>query len=109
MRIYSDQQGIVVNAEEGPEIEGHVYTVASGERQQRLEFHRGPLTEAGLNGLTNEALLAVLIHRTRLLDMRSPCKENVMAIAGMTSALCEFETRSARRTKEREVEAVVYL
>lgn len=106
MIIYTDYNGVAVSAAEGPDIEGHVYLVRTGDVTHKVEFQQGAVAEHGVTGLTNEALLAILIHRTRLLDLRCPCEENRMAISAMTSALSEFETRATRQ-REREAGAML--
>ena len=50
-----------------------------------------------MNGLTNEALLAILIHRTEIINERFPCKENIVAIKSMAHAKEAFESRTKRR------------
>ena len=67
MRIHTDHNGVAVNAistlADGSDVEGHLYQVLIGPKTLSLEFQNGPVKEAGVNGLTNEALLAVLAHR----------------------------------------------
>lgn len=63
----------------------------------RLEFQAGPLPEYGINGLTNEAVLQVLIDRTAKMDELFPCAENKQAIAAMENALGFFNIRTERR------------
>ena len=104
MRIHTDHNGVAVNAFSGPDHrvpsrdqQGHVYQVIHGAGTTILGFQQGPIPEHGVNGLTNEALLAVLIHRTEHLDSQFPCDENKRAIADMKNALVNFEVRTARR------------
>ena len=52
----------------------------------------------GVNGATSEALLAILIHRTKVLNDNFPCDENKRAITYMENALALFE----QRTKDRQ-------
>jgi hypothetical protein len=56
-----------------------------------------------VNGLTNEVLLAILIHRTEALDAQYPCDENKEGIEHMKKALEAFNKRTANR-KDRGVE-----
>ena len=51
----------------------------------------------GVNGWTNEQLLAVLIDRTRVLNEELQCEENETAIAAMKVALQAFELRASKR------------
>lgn len=100
-KIHEDHNGVAVHASE--EYQGHSYIVALGNVDGRLgawvpiEFQSGPVKEAGVNGLTNEALLAILIDRTEYLNSLFPCKENVNALAHMGMALKIFEDRTRDR------------
>ena len=62
-----------------------------------VQFQMGPVPEAGVNGFTNEAMLAILIHRTQVLDSQYPCDENKAAIAAMQATLDAFNARTAKR------------
>lgn len=101
MRIHTDHNGVAVNAistlADGTDVEGHQYQVLAGTNNIALEFQKGPVQENGVNGLTNEALLAILIHRTKHLDSKFGCDENKRAIAHMEDALVNLEARTARR------------
>lgn len=76
------------------------YVVMMGERQELLTFHIGPLRNGSVQGLTNEALLAILINRTREVDNYQPAKENKLAIQHMVAAVGCFKDRTARLFKE---------
>lgn len=104
---------------EGPEgdlVNGHYYRamarpvsntpgteaspdVALGE----IRFQNGPIPANGVNGWTNEAVLAAVIDRTERLNARFQCEENVRAIEAMKDALQAFNERTAAR-KARGVE-----
>lgn len=107
MRIHTDKNGVYVNAistlANGDSVEGHLYQVITGAKVTDLSFQQGGVKDHGVNGLTSEALLEVLIHRTRYLDAQFPCNENRRAIVAMAQALHAFESRTASRT-ERGVE-----
>lgn len=109
MRIHTDENGVAVDAMSGQfdgfDVEGHSYQVLTGPSAHHLEFQRGGVKEAGVNGLTNEAVLAVLIHRTNVLNKRFPCRENALAITNMEQALMWFEKRTRDR-QARNVEGV---
>ena len=62
-----------------------------------LHFQDGPTVLEGVNGATNEALLNVLIHRTKILDGQYPSEHNKQAIAALESALAAFNARTAER------------
>ncbi len=77
---------------------GHSYSVNNGFGYLgQVAFQDGPVPEHGVNGLTNEALLAILIHRTNILNERFPCNENSEALVLMTQAKQVFESRTKRR------------
>lgn len=104
MRIHTDHNGVAVNAfsslADGTNVEGHEYQVIAGAKSTYISFQRGGICVFGsgqVNGLTNEALLAILIHRTKFLDNKFGCDENKRAIGHMEEALVNLEVRSARR------------
>ena len=101
MRIHTDHNGVAVNAihtlADNTNVQGHQYVVLVGAKSIQVDFQRGGVAEHGVNGLTNEALLAILLHRTKHLNSLFPCDENFRAIQHMEDALVNFEVRSARR------------
>ena len=90
----------------------------------RIQFQNGPINEAGFNGLSNEALLAVLIDRmrgfqygrkkeptgdegqyvrtTEEFDYKKPgtyaCRENAIALTHLEEALMWLQKRTRDRT-----------
>lgn len=101
MRIHTDHNGVYVNAisslADGTDVEGHRYDVIAGNHLTYVEFQRGGVADNGVNGMTNEALLAILIHRTKFLDSKFPCEENKRAIVNMEEALAHLNVRTLRR------------
>lgn len=101
MRIYTDHNGVAVNAisktHDGQDVEGHLYQVLSGSKVQEIAFQLGPVKDAGVNGATNESLLAALIHRLQFLNGKFPCRENSLAITKMQEALMWLEKRTSDR------------
>lgn len=109
--IYKDANGVEVEAMQTSgggmciggqrteilDVDGHYYSVLTGKEYQMVKFQLGPVPANGVNGLTNEALLAILIHRTKFLDAKFGCDENKRAISHMEEALVNFEVRTARR------------
>lgn len=99
--IYQDANGLTVAHESG-ESHSSKSIVPPGHRY-RIEgfnlflFQQGPVPSAGVNGITNEALLAILIHRIDVLNAALPCPENAEAAAHLRSALAALEQRTARR------------
>lgn len=101
MRIHTDHNGVAVNAisrlADGTNVEGHVYQVLAGSKALQVEFQRGPVGQNGVNGVTNEALLAILIDRTNYLNSQFACRENALAITKMQEALMWLEHRTRGR------------
>ena len=106
-RIHEDNNGIFVNAlndtNEADSSSGHHYQIGWGAGSVMVDFQKGPVQENGVNGVTNESLLAILIHRTKELNNQYPCRENAIAITKMEEALMWFDKRTADRI-ERNVE-----
>ncbi len=97
--IHSDANGVLTIAVMGGDSEGHDYIVNASGTVMTVNFQNGPVRESGVNGMTNEALLAILIHRTKYLNDQFPCRENALAITKMEEALMWFEKRTADRMK----------
>lgn len=89
----------------GIDTKGHVYHIGhemSPSIDTHIQFQHGPIKEAGVNGITSEALLVVLLDRTLTLDERFPCAENKLAIEHLRQALQAFNDR----TKDRQSRGV---
>ena len=103
MYIYFDKNGLMVsNESESSGQLGRFYEVIVGKQSESyrtldtIEFQKGNPEKVGINGVTNELLLAILIHRTRILNAELACEENKRAIEFMELALLEFETRAMK-------------
>ena len=101
MRIHTDHNGVAVNAfsslADGTNVEGHEYQVIAGAKSTYISFQRGGVADNGVNGLTNEALLAVLAHRIGVLNKKFPCRENSLAITKIEEASLWLGKRTADR------------
>jgi hypothetical protein len=65
---------------------------------QELAFQHGPIGEAGLNGISNEALMAIVIHRLRCFQGGAfSCRENAIAITKLEEALLWLNKRTRDR------------
>lgn len=109
--IYSEGELIIRHLVTDKIPAGHSYhaDIEAGEYSRPLTaigFQNGPIKQEGTNGLTNEALLTVLIHRTMTLNKQFPCEENETAIRHMKEALDAFNQRTANR-KARGVEGTL--
>lgn len=89
--------------------QGHYYKISPNVEVQNandfeisIHFQDGPISDLGVNGVTSEALLKILIHRTKILDENFPSVFNKQAILHMESALKEFN----KRTEERRARGV---
>lgn len=104
-RIYTDNNGVAVNAisrlADGTEVQGHYYQLIAGGMTD-IKFQNGTILEVGVNGVTNEALIAVLVHRLQHLNGKFPCRENSLAITKLEEAAMWLE----HRTKDREARGV---
>ena len=70
-------------------------------------FQNGPIQEAGINGITNETLLAIVIDRLRSFQAGPyPCTENRYALQKCEEALGLLKLRTQARLA-RGVEGVV--
>jgi len=89
----------------GPGGAHHRYTISIDKRDGRTDlygllFQSGPLA-AGANGITNEALLAILIDRLQSFSAGpNPCCENEAALEHLRSALAILHARTRRLSRE---------
>lgn len=83
--------GVTLDAEGGNVIGKAVHTV---------KFQNGPIKEFGVNGITQEALLAIVIDRLRSFqDGPFRCRENAIALTHIEEALMWLQRRTAARIK----------
>lgn len=76
----------------------HVYEIGGAGATVRIEFQNGPVKESGFNGISNEALLAIVADRLEGFQ-RGPfkCKDNEDALGMVKGGL----TCLLKRTKKR--------
>lgn len=96
--IHEDHNGVSVDVVDP----GHYYEIDAGfgpivEELTTIKFQTGPVKENGVNGVTNEALLAILIDRLDHLQGKFPCNENEVALSHINKALDALEARTADR------------
>lgn len=100
--VHTDNNNVSVmtveTAANGTNISGHLYKVMMGDVElTEIQFQFGGVEKNGVNGVTSEALLAILIDRTDALNGQFPCEENEAAIKGMKEALASFNLRTSKR------------
>lgn len=67
----------------------------------RLTFQNGPIAEVGVNGITHEALLAILIDRMRAFQSGPyACRENALALTKLEESVMWLGARTGRRVAE---------
>jgi hypothetical protein len=65
-----------------------------------VKFQEGPIKEFGVNGITQEALLTIVIDRLRSFQAGSfSCRENAIALTHCEDALMWLQRRTAARIK----------
>lgn len=112
--VANDQIAIEVMDEPGYGGANHKYLVKWGRNRDItivqsmgcsvLKFQNGPITEVAVNGITHEALLAVLIDRLRGFQSGEySCRENAIALTKMEEALMWLHKRTQGR-EDRGVE-----
>lgn len=70
----------------------------SGGQVTLIAFQRGPIKEVGTNGVTNEALLAILIDRMEGFQAGPyACEENAIALDGLRTAQNALHSRTKAR------------
>jgi len=84
----------------------HVYEITCEDprvavwQQSQIRFQNGPINEAGVNGLTHEVLLAILIDRLRCFQ-KGPfsTKANACALTHLEEALHWLQQRTLERMR----------
>lgn len=67
-------------------------------RAVQIEFQHGPIQEVGVNGITNEVLLAIVIDRLEgFQSSKWACVENDDALRSCREALEALESRTQKR------------
>ena len=67
-----------------------------------IHFQEGPIKETGVNGITQEALLAIVIDRLRSFQAGPfACRENDIALTHCEEALMWLQRRTVARIKRR--------
>ena len=95
---------IYVLDEPGPGNACHRYLITIDEKNEdnpntvELNFQHGPIAEAGVNGISQEALLAVLVDRLRGFQSGPfACRENAVALTKLEEAMMWIQKRTRDR------------
>lgn len=100
---------VITEDEKGAGGANHEYAILNTDNQQtlgRIKFQTGPILEAGVNGITNEALLEIVKHRLVCFqDGGFDCQENINSLLHINDALYWLYKRTADR-KARGVEGL---
>lgn len=102
----NDRIEICVMDEPGAGGAHHHYAVDVDGTENGLDVHfqNGPIAEAGVNGVTQEVLLAIVIDRLRCFQAGPfACKENANALTNAEESLRWLKSRTKARM-ERGVE-----
>lgn len=98
----NDQIRVTVTDEPGAGGANHVYQVEFGaglaKQMVLINFQNGPIAEVGVNGLTQEVLLAIVIDRLQSFQ-KGPfaCRENALALTKLEEAKHWLFSRTMER------------
>lgn len=106
----NDVLKIVVTDQPGPGNANHVYTIFLDEAKrndtkdktvhQTISFQNGPINEVGVNGISNEALITIVIDRMRGFQSgQFACRENALALTKLEESLMWLQKRTTDRLK----------
>jgi hypothetical protein len=100
--IVSGDQAVqlAITVTDGPGAGGanHSYRIDWSNGSLLLHFQEGPIKESGVNGITQEALLAVIIDRLRSFQSgQFSCRENAIALTHIEEALMWLQRRTLAR------------
>lgn len=95
---------IMVLDEPGPGGANHVYVIACTDpatehtEDTLIKFQKGPIKEAGVNGLSNEVLLAVVRDRLECFQAGPfACATNDQALLSVVTAMDWLQSRTKER------------
>jgi hypothetical protein len=96
-QIHADALGHVHRCEIFDENgERMVYELQYGSEATTVQFQKGSPSLDGVNGVTNEALIAVLLDRLKSVQVVLPCLENEGALDGLNTAMRSLRARAER-------------
>ena len=102
-----NQLTIEVTDKPGAGGANHIYVIStqqgkgqtgSGRFYNTIRFQNGPIKETGVNGITQEVLLAIVIDRLRSFQKGLyPCDENECALRHAEASLLYLQRRTQKR------------
>lgn len=102
----NDRLNITVLDEPGAGGANHVYEVSgfnipdapAESGYVKISFQNGPINENGINGLTQEVLLAIVADRLRSFQSgKFACRENALALTAVEEAMNWLHQRTRQR------------
>ena len=93
---------VAVLDEPGPGGASHLYSIIvntdAGATVDHVRFQKGPIAEDGVNGLTQETLLAIVEDRLKCFQAGPyACRENAVALTKVQEAMMWLNKRTADR------------
>ena len=91
---------LTITVEDAPGAGGahHQYRIRGEKVDATIEFQNGPIAHAGVNGLTHEALLAIVCDRLRSFQAGPyACRENAVALTKLEEAQMWLQKRTRDR------------
>lgn len=96
-------EAIELDVLDGPGSGGasHLYRIKVANKTTIIAFQNGPIAEAGVNGLTQEVLLAIVVDRLESFQ-RGPfkCKDNEDALQMIKGGMTCLKKRTLRRLEQ---------
>ena len=75
----------------------HQYAIDDG-KSLLIPFQKGPITEKGVNGVSNELLIAIVIDRLQCFQSGDyKCRENAIALTHLEDAMHWLQHRTRQR------------
>lgn len=95
----NDKIDILVMDEPGPGGANHQYVVEMPVGPDvYVSFQNGPIGEVGVNGITHEVLLAIVIDRLRAFQRGAfSCRENALALTKLEESMHWLHHRTRQR------------
>lgn len=95
---------VTVTDEPGAGGANHKYLITWSSKDApntvNIDFQNGPIKEFGVNGLTQEVLLAIIIDRLRAFQAGPySCRDNAIALTHCEEALMWLQRRTRERIK----------